>query len=354
MKKICQLYMPSFYRSYGNKAIKAATYILEDLKKAGFEGIYLIALFQDGGYDNGFDIIDYSINKKFGDEDDFIELIKTAHKLGLFIGVDVVPNHVSDKNILAKNCLNEIDGYENVLYIVSKNQAKELSKQGVPSFFGKNAYSKINNKYVRSTFTDYHQLNLNWENEIVQEYFNNVFKKLKKQVDFARIDCGMMLHEDITKRDVNNPMACMNPEKSVDSIISVSENMPLFFEWFDPNNVDLFNNKKNCYALDCSYVMTGELNTNWEHPKLIPLVGGHDQMTLADRGFKYEEILEKMQSSDYGFLDMQAMINYTTNPEVAPEDYKYDAAIDNPNQRYRSRRPIDPVIKKFKSYTKNL
>ena len=355
MKKVCQLYMPAFYRSYGNKAVKAATLILEDLKKAGFEGIYLISLFQDGGYDNGFDIIDYSVNNKFGNEEDLKELIKTAHKLNLFIGVDVVPNHVSDKNILAKNCLNDIIGYEDALYIVSKSEAEKLSKEGVPSFFGKLAYSDFKDKYVRSTFADYHQLNLNWNNEKVQEYFNNLFKDLnKKDIDFARIDCGMMLHEDITKRDVNNPMACMNPEKSVDSIISVSENMPLFFEWFDPNSADLFNNKKNCYALDCSYVMSGQLNTNWSHPKLIPLVGGHDQMTLADRGLTYEEILALMQSSDYGFLDMQTMINYKTDPTILPEDYQYDASIDNPNQRYRSRRPIEPVIKEFKSYTKKL
>ncbi len=34
MKKICQLYMPSFYRSYNKDAIKEATKILPDLKKS--------------------------------------------------------------------------------------------------------------------------------------------------------------------------------------------------------------------------------------------------------------------------------------------------------------------------------
>ena len=355
MKKVCQLYLPAFYRSYGKNAVKSITYILDDLKKAGFEGIYLISLFQDGGYDNGFDIVDYTINNKFGNEEDLNNLIKEAHKLNLFIGVDVVPNHVSDKNIIARNSLNEIEGYQDALYIVSKEEAKKLQEEGVPSFFGKLAYSDFGDKYVRSTFADYHQLNLNWNNQYVQDYFNELFKKFKKQdIDFTRIDCGMMLHEDVSKRNINNPMACMNPEKSVNSIIEVSENMPLFFEWFDPSSADLFNNKKNCYALDCSYVMTGQLNTNWSHPKLIPLVGGHDQMTLADRGLSYDETLEKMKSSDYAFLDMQTMINYETNPNIFRDDYLYDADINNPNQRYRSRRPIEPIIKEFKSYTKKL
>lgn len=163
-----------------------------------------------------------------------------------------------------------------------------------------------------------------------------------------------MLHEDISKRDINNPMACMNPKKSIESIIEVSENMPMFFEWFDKDNVDLFNDKNNCYALDCSYVMTGVQNTNWSHPKLIPLVGGHDQMTLADRGLDLEETLAKMQSSDFGFLDMATLIKYKTDPRILPNDYKYDADLNNPNQRYRSRRPIEPVIKEFKQYTKRL
>lgn len=100
--------------------------------------------------------------------------------------------------------------------------------------------------------------------------------------------------------------------------------------------------------------MTGVQNTNWSHPKLIPLVGGHDQMTLADRGLDLEETLAKMQSSDFGFLDMQTLIKYKTNPTILPDDHMYDADLDNQNQRYRSRRPIEPVIKKFKQYTKKL
>ena len=348
MKSICQLYMPAFYRSYGKNAIKVVTCILENIKHAGFEGIYLISLFKDGGYDNGFDIIDYSVNPKFGTFEDFTMFIKIAHKLGLCVGVDIVPNHVSDKNIIALNCLNNVKGYENALYVVTKDEAIRYTAEGVPSFFGNLAYSDFGDKYIRTTFADYHQLNLNWSNEKVQEYFNQLFKRFKSlNIDFVRIDCGMMLHEDISKRDINNMMSCMNPEKSIDAIINVADNMPMFFEWFDPNSADLFNDKNNCYALDCSYVMTAVQSTSWYHPKLIPLVGGHDQMTLADRGLNYDEILKQMQLSEYGFLDMQTLINYTTNPNILPGDENYDADLKNPNQRYRARRPIAPVVEKF-------
>ena len=347
MKKICQLYMPAFYRSYRRNAVKEVTGLLPKLKEAGFSGIYLISLWEDGGYDNGFDVVRYIVNPKFGSGEEFGELIKIAHELNLSVGVDIVPNHVSDKNILAQNCLNGVPGYEDCLYIVSEEEAKRLTEAGVPSFFGKRAYSNFDGKYVRTTFCDYHQLNLNWRSQKVQEYFREVFLNLKNiGIDFARIDCGMMLLEDVSKAS-RDPMSCMNPVASIEAIRKVSGGMQLFFEWFDPSTASLFDHMPECYALDCSYVMSGVQNIDWNHKKLIPLVGGHDQMTLADRGIDSKEAIAKMETSEYGFLDIQTLVGWKTEPGILPDDEKFDASLDNPNQRYRARRPIGPILEKF-------
>ena len=348
MKKICQLYMPAFYRSFGKNAVKEVTGLLLSLKKAGFSGIYLISLWEDGGYDNGFDVVRYSVNPDFGTDGELRELIRKAHELKLSVGVDVVPNHVSDKNILAQNCLNGVSGYEDCLYVVSKEKAKRLTESGVPSFFGKLAYSDFGDKYVRSTFCDYHQLNLNWQSQKVQEYFREVFQNLKNiGVDFVRIDCGMMLLEDVSKANPANPMACMNPVASIEAVRRVSGGMQLFFEWFDPSTASLFDDMPECYALDCSYVMSGVQNMDWNHKKLIPLVGGHDQMTLADRGIDARGAIAKMETSEYGFLDIQTLIGWKTEPSILPDDEKFDASLQNPNQRYRARRPIGPILERF-------
>ena len=345
------LYMPSFYRSYKEDAIKEAASLLEGLKKVGFGGVYLISIWEDGGCDNGFDIVDYAVNPNFGTEDDFRTLIKKAHEIGLEVGVDVVPNHVSDMHVLAWNCLNDISGYDDVLYVVSKDEAERLTAAGVPSFFGKNAYSAFGNKYVRSTFADYYQLNLNWRSQKVREYFAEVFENLRASgVDFVRVDCGMMLLEDTSKADKNNPFACMNPADSIAAIREVSGGMKMFFEWFDPSSASLFDDMPECYALDCSYVMTGMQNLDWNHKKLIPLLGGHDQMTAADRGIDIEDALKRMENSEYGFLDIMTLLGWKTDPTVLPDDKNYDADLKNPNQRYRARRPIGPVVDEFRSY----
>lgn len=350
------LYMPAFYRSFGKQALKMAERSLDDIILSGeFNGVYLIGLWESGGYDGGFDVVEYSVDGRFGTNRQFKEFIKRAHYFGLKVGVDVVPNHVSDLHFLAKNCLNGVPGYEDCLYVVSEAEAKRLTEAGVPNFFGKLAYSNFGDKYVRSTFCDYRQLNLNWQSQKVKKYFRGVFADLKSiGVDFARIDCGMMLLEDVSKADKNNPMACFNPLASIEAVRKVAGGMQLFFEWFDPESAYLFDNMPECYALDCSYVLTGKLNLDWDRygSKLIPLFGGHDQMTLADRGIELKEalslaLLVSHGGREYVFLDIQTLLGWRTDPTILPEDYEYDADINNPNQRYRARRPIAPVLEKF-------
>ena len=349
MKSICQLYLPSFFRSYKNDAVNVITSILQKLKDTGFYGIYLIGLFQDGGYDNGFDIVSYDVNSQFGTNEDLARLINVAHGVGLKVGVDVVPNHVSDRHILAQKCLSGVPGFEDCLYVVSKEDAERLTENGVPSFFGKKAYSLVSGKYVRTTFADGHQLNLNWNSTSVQSYFAQVFANMKTAgIDFVRIDCGMMLLENVKKAVKNDPMACMNPIDSVNAIRNVAGDMPLFFEWFDPKSSEIFNDMTNCYALDCSYVMGVPFNfENWNHPHMVPLLGGHDQMTAADRGIDIDEAISEASEHEYAFLDMQTLLHYRTDPNIRPDDEMFDADLTNANQRYRARREIRPVLEEF-------
>ena len=352
MKRICQLYAPSFYRSYGKNALNKMTEILPMVEKAGFNGVYLIALWQDGGADNGFDVVSYTVNKNFGTEEQLQTIIDKAHELGMEIGVDVVPNHASDQCLLANHAI-EHDGDE--LYIVTKEEAEKLTEAGVPSFFGKLAYSPFGDKYVRSTFADYHQLNLNWNSEKVQFFFRSLFEHLNEiGIDFVRVDCGMMLLEDVTKACRENPFACMNPEASIQAIVNVAQGMPLFFEWFDPSSASLFDNLDNCYALDCSYVMSGKQNLDWANTsaKLVPLLGGHDQMTIEDRGICHYAAMQAMGESkaEYGFLDIQTLIGWKTEVDLKPGDEEYDADLQNHNQRFRARREIAPILDEFKKY----
>ena len=70
-------------------------------------------------------------------------------------------------------------------------------------------------------------------------------------------------------------------------------------------------------------------------------------MTVADRGLDDEEILTKMEPFEYGFLDIQTLIGWKTYPGYLAGDEEYDADLNNPNQCFRARRSIGPVLEKF-------
>lgn len=369
MKDIVQIYLPAFGRSYKKKALKEVTKLLPLLSKYGIHGIWLTAMWLSGGYDNGFDIIDYTVDPKYGTTIDLIDVISNAHALGIKVGCDIVPNHVSDKNILAQKCLDGVLGYEDVLCIVSEKEADELTKAGVPSFFGEKAYSDFETidgiKYARSTFCDYHQLNLNWEAEVVRKYFRVVALRIKDLgFDFVRVDCGPMLLEDVSKADPANPMACMRPKESVKAFMSVAYvGLECFFEWFGPNICSrrFFEQYGNCYAVDCSYVLTGGYRDLAEYKKyskmyhdeyFIPLLGGHDQMPELNRyGLPWETLLREYVKifdgkEGYRFIDLLTMAGYK-NDTLAPssDDKKYDACWENNlNERWKSRVPIAPIL----------
>jgi maltose alpha-D-glucosyltransferase/alpha-amylase len=60
--------------------------------------IWLNPVYVSGWTDGGYDIIDfYRVDKRFGDNDDLIELLREAHKRGIRIVMDLVAGHSSDQ-----------------------------------------------------------------------------------------------------------------------------------------------------------------------------------------------------------------------------------------------------------------
>lgn len=361
-KIIGQMYMPQIARSYGDRSLETIAKNLDLMhSKCNFTGVYPIALWKSD-VDNGFGVVDYSVDPKYiSDGFDLIEFIVMAHTLGIEVGVDVVPNHVSASHELAQKCLAGVPGYEDVLYVVSRKEAERLTAAGVPSLFGKEAYSEVEgfkgqDKFVRNTFCNGKQLNLNWNSLVVQDYFRRVFEMLDKiGVDFVRVDCSILLHEDVTKANPDYLLACINAEKSVKAIRAVAGDMPLYHEWFGgPFSPDILNDDPLSFALDCSYVLSNEQPSEWTHPKLVPLLGGHDQMPLANRvklqkGLKRNDVLAAAANAPSGimFTDLATWFNYAVpENEMAPteEDKLFDADINNKNLRYLGRRKLPDII----------
>lgn len=100
-KIVYQIYPKSFFDSNddGIGDIKGITLKLDYLKELGVDILWLTPCFASPMKDNGYDVSDYRmINPMFGDMSDMETLIEEAKKRDMYIMLDIVANHTSNKH----------------------------------------------------------------------------------------------------------------------------------------------------------------------------------------------------------------------------------------------------------------
>ncbi|MBO4916567.1 MAG: alpha-amylase [Bacteroidales bacterium] len=95
-----QIYPSSFQDSDGDGYgdLQGIISRLDYIKSIGVTAIWLNPVYVSGWTDGGYDIIDYyRVDKRFGDNDDLVELIAEAHARGIKVVMDLVAGHSSDQ-----------------------------------------------------------------------------------------------------------------------------------------------------------------------------------------------------------------------------------------------------------------
>ena len=95
-----QIYPSSFQDSDGDGYgdLQGIISRLDYIQSIGVTAIWLNPVYVSGWTDGGYDIIDYyRVDKRFGDNDDLIELIDKAHARGIKVVMDLVAGHSSDQ-----------------------------------------------------------------------------------------------------------------------------------------------------------------------------------------------------------------------------------------------------------------
>ncbi len=95
-----QIYPSSFQDSNGDGYgdLQGIISRLDYIKSIGVTAIWLNPVYVSGWTDGGYDIIDYyRVDKRFGDNDDLIELVQKAHARGIKVVMDLVAGHSSDQ-----------------------------------------------------------------------------------------------------------------------------------------------------------------------------------------------------------------------------------------------------------------
>lgn len=250
-----QIYPKSFCDSNGDGIgdLKGIISKLDYLKDLGVDIIWLSPIYCSPLVDQGYDISDYyNIDPRFGTMEDMDELLRQAKKRNMYILMDLVVNHCSDKHEWFKKALDDPEGeYADYFYI------REGKGNNPPcnwrSYFGGSVWEKIpnTNKYYLHLFAK-EQPDLNWENpKLKNEIFKMVNWWLKKGLAGFRIDAIINIKKDLRFQDF--PADREDGLCSIDRMLEAAEGVGNMlhelkektFEKFDAFTVgEVFNRKE--------------------------------------------------------------------------------------------------------------
>ncbi|MFL0164449.1 alpha-glucosidase [Candidatus Clostridium helianthi] len=250
-----QIYPKSFCDSNGDGIgdLKGIISKLDYLKDLGVDIIWLSPIYCSPLVDQGYDISDYyNIDPRFGTMEDMDELLSQAKKRNMYILMDLVVNHCSDKHEWFKKALDDPEGeYADYFYI------REGKGDNPPcnwrSYFGGSVWEKIpnTNKYYLHLFAK-EQPDLNWENpKLKNEIFKMVNWWLEKGLAGFRIDAIINIKKDLRFQDF--PADREDGLCSIDRMLEAAEGVgdmlnelkEKTFEKFDAFTVgEVFNRKE--------------------------------------------------------------------------------------------------------------
>lgn len=196
-----QIYPKSFCDTNGDGIgdLRGIISKLDYLKELGIDIIWLSPIYQSPFVDQGYDISDYyKIAEEFGTMEEFDELLAEAKKRDMYIVMDLVVNHCSDKHEWFQKALENPDGeYADYFYFVKGKDGKAPSNYR--SYFGGSAWEPVEgtDKYYLHMFAK-EQPDLNWENPVVrQKIFEMVNWWLDKGLAGFRIDAIINIKKNL-------------------------------------------------------------------------------------------------------------------------------------------------------------
>jgi alpha-glucosidase len=201
-----------------------------DLQSAslGVDAIWISPIYPSPMVDFGYDVSDYcNIDPLFGDLQTFDRLVSEAHRRGIKVIIDWVPNHTSDQHPWFQESRRDRDNPKRDWYLWRDPKPDGSPPNNWGSFFGGPAWTldAQTGQYYLHQFVK-EQPDLNWRNpQVVEAMLETLRFWLRRGVDGFRMDVIGLIIKDADLRD--NPLN-----------LSAPANLP-------PN--DLFNRQHHIY-----------------------------------------------------------------------------------------------------------
>ncbi|WP_214409067.1 glycoside hydrolase family 13 protein [Sphaerisporangium fuscum] len=192
---IYQVYVRSFADGNGDGVgdLLGVRSRLGYLAELGVDAVWLTPFYTSPMADFGYDVADYrDVDPIFGTLDDARALIEDAHRHGLKVITDVVPNHTSDRHAWFTAAVAAGPGSperERYIFRPGRGAGGELPPNDWESVFGGPAWTRLpDGEWYLHLFAP-EQPDLNWENPEVHAEFEAILRFwLDLGVDGFRID----------------------------------------------------------------------------------------------------------------------------------------------------------------------
>jgi alpha-glucosidase len=215
---IYHVYLPSFKDSDGDGlgdlrgVLEGLPYLDEIL---GIDAIWVSPFFVSPWIDGGYDIADHTrIDPRFGDVGTFEELVTAAHRRGLRLIIDYVPNHTSDIHPWFQESRGSRDSSKRDWYVWADPRPDGAPPNNWVSEAGGSVWEwdeQTRQFYLHSHLVE--QPDINWRDPEARAAMLGVLRYwLDRGVDGVRIDVAHMLMKDPELRDnPPNPGGELNP-----------------------------------------------------------------------------------------------------------------------------------------------
>lgn len=176
-----QIFVRSFNDGNGDGIgdFKGITNKVSYLKELGVNAIWLMPMMESTTY-HGYDVVDYySVEKDYGTQEDFEEMIKTCHDNDIKVIIDFVVNHSSSQNKWFTDAISNKDSKYRDYYEISDEMPAESDGWRKDSKTGEFYYA-----FYDSIMPDF-----NYKNQVVRDEIKNVASFwLDEGVDGFRLD----------------------------------------------------------------------------------------------------------------------------------------------------------------------
>lgn len=192
---VYQVYIRSFKDSDGDGVgdLEGLRSELSYIANLGCDAIWLNPCYQSPQHDHGYDIADYrSIDADYGTLEDFDALVCDAHRLGLRVVMDIVPNHCSSEHPWFQDALstgNGSDARERFIFVDGYGENGDSAPNAWKSVFGGSAWTRVSDGQWYLHSFDSEQPDFNWRSWQVRDEFESVLRFwFERGVDGFRID----------------------------------------------------------------------------------------------------------------------------------------------------------------------